>query len=278
MIPRIQNMPCLAAALAVPVFVVMSARASDEREDSALPPPKHGGVYVVAHRGAHVGIPENSLPAYEKAIDLGADFVEIDVRTTKDGKFVSIHNSTIDAYAKGASGKVKDFTLAELRALDIGVRVGPKWQGTRIPTFEEILALCKGKIGIYLDLKEAPVPELVRIIKQHDMEHEVIWYASYNELDELKKACPKCIPMPDPGRESDLPMLLKRFQPRVIASYCNRISPRFLKTCHEAGAVVIADDRSPKDWKQVLAWGLDGIQTDHPQELIDYLKKRAAAK
>ena len=62
---------------------------------AGLKPPKHDGVYVVAHRGAHEGIPENTLPAYQKAIDLGADFVEIDVRTTKDGKFTVEFSATV---------------------------------------------------------------------------------------------------------------------------------------------------------------------------------------
>jgi glycerophosphoryl diester phosphodiesterase len=59
--------------------------------------PRNGNVYVVAHRGAHDGVPENTLAAYQRAIDMGCDFVEIDVRTTRDGVLVSIHNSTIEA-------------------------------------------------------------------------------------------------------------------------------------------------------------------------------------
>jgi glycerophosphoryl diester phosphodiesterase len=63
-----------------------------------LPESRHGGVYVVAHRGAHNGIPENTLAAYEAAIEMGVDFVEVDLRTTKDGYIVSIHNKQIDSY------------------------------------------------------------------------------------------------------------------------------------------------------------------------------------
>ena len=77
---------------------------------ASLKEPKNG-VYVIAHRGAHNGIPENSLAAYRKAIDLGCDFVEIDVRTTKDGKFVSIHNSRVDEYVTGVKAKVSDLIL-----------------------------------------------------------------------------------------------------------------------------------------------------------------------
>jgi glycerophosphoryl diester phosphodiesterase len=231
-------------------------------------------VYVVAHRGAHQGIPENTLAAYQKAIDMGCDFLEIDVRTTKDGKFVSIHNSRIDGYVTGQTGKVENLTLAELRALDIGSRVDSRWKDEKVPTFEEILALCKGKIGIYLDLKSAPVDELVTIIKKHDMEREIVWFASYRELDELKTLSETAIPMPDPGAERGLPRLIERFDPTVIAAVWRNYSSSFVKTCHDAGSIVIVDESDPTCWDDALAWGSDGIQTDHPAKLIEYLKKR----
>ena len=141
-----------------------------------LSSPKLGNVYVIAHRGVHNGIPENSLPAYQKAIDIGCDFVEIDVRTTKDGHLVSVHNNTIDAYVEGRSGKVKDLTLAELKALDIGVKVGDNWKNTRIPTLEEILELCQGKIGIYLDLKDADPSVIIPMLRKYEMAEQVVWF------------------------------------------------------------------------------------------------------
>jgi glycerophosphoryl diester phosphodiesterase len=251
------------------------AQSTDEtNREAILPSPKNGGVYVVAHRGAHNGIPENSLPAYEKAIELGADFVEIDVRTTRDGNLVSIHNATIDAYVERRTGKVNEMTLAELRTLDIGVRVDSKWKGTRIPTFEEILSLCKGRIGIYLDLKDADVGEVVDVIREYNMEQEIIWYASPRNLEKLGKLCEQCIPMPDPYTEKNLPKIIERFKPDVIAATWDDYSKRFVETCHDAGAIVIVDESDPSCWEDAVAWGSDGIQTDHPEELIAYLKSR----
>lgn len=239
-----------------------------------LKPPKHGVIYVVAHRGAHIGIPENTLPAYQKAIDLDVDFVEIDVRTTKDGKFVSVHNSTIDAYVKDTSGKVKDFTLAELRGFDIGSRIGPEWNSVRIPTFEEILDLCKGKCGIYLDLKDAPVAPLIDMIKKRGMERDVLWYADDDELEQVETLCPECIIMPDPGPMEKLPALIQRFKPRVIAAVWKHYSQSFVDMCHNAGAIVIVDESDPSCWEQAVKWGSDGIQTDHPKELIEFLENK----
>jgi glycerophosphoryl diester phosphodiesterase len=254
--------------------ILLLTACSGEKPATVLNPPKNGDVYVVAHRGAHQGIPENSLPAYQKAIDLGVDYVEIDVRTTKDGKFISMHNSRIDAYVKEDTGAVKNFTLNELKMMDIGKRIGAEWQGTRIPTFEEILDLCKGKCGIYLDLKEAPVEPLTKMIKARGMERDVLWYADNDELRAVEDLCVDCIIMPDPGPEKNLPALITSLKPKVIAAVWRHFSQSFVATCHEAGAIVIVDEGGKESWPDALSWRTDGIQTDYPEELIALLRKR----
>lgn len=240
---------------------------------------KNGDVYVIAHRGAHNGIPENSLAAYQKAIDLGCDFIEIDVRTTKDGKFVSVHNSTIDAYVEGQSGKVKEMTLEELKALDIGSRVGKEWKDTQIPTFEEILKLCKGKIGIYLDLKDAPVFELMAILERYNMGKDVVWYfpASYiHRVNDINKLFANSFPMPDPGSVKNISEVLSVVNTCVIASDMGELNEYFVETAHKNSAMVFVDEKNgtETEWTQILDWKTDGIQTDRPEELILFLKKR----
>jgi glycerophosphoryl diester phosphodiesterase len=245
---------------------------------SPLPKPRHGGVYVIAHRGAHNGIPENSLAAYQKAIDLGCDFVEIDARTTKDGKFVSVHNSTIDEYVAGKKGKVSDFTLAELRSMDIGSRVGPQWKGTKIPTFEEILKLCKGKIGIYIDLKAAYVPDLVKIIKKYGMETDIVWYIVASDMKQIMQVvdnCPDCIPMPDAGAAKNIDAVAKKIDLKILATDMGELNQNFVETAHSHHALVFTDEKAgtEAEWNQILEWHTDGIQTNHPAELIRYLEE-----
>jgi glycerophosphoryl diester phosphodiesterase len=244
-----------------------------------FPKPKNGNTYVVAHRGVHRGIPENTLAAYRKAIELGCDFVEIDVRKTKDGKLVSIHNSTVDAYVEGISGKVSDFTLAELKQMNIGKRVGPGWKHERIPTLEEILQLCRGQIGIYLDLKEPHVKELVSIIQRYEMARDVIWYipASYMEtIKEVKKHDYRTFPMPDPGPKENIAKVVEAVQPRVLATDMDELNEDYMKIAKKNNVKVIVDedDGTKEEWKKILQWGTDGIQTDHPAKLIEFLKSR----
>ena len=262
--------------LVTPLFI-FSQEMSSENQNGYSRIPRNGNTYVVAHRGVHIGIPENTLVAYQKAIDLGCDFVEIDIRKTKDGKFVSVHNSTVDAYVEGISGKVNDFTLAELKQMNIGKRVGPEWENERIPTFEEILKLCKGKIGIYLDLKEPDVKEQVAIIKNYNMEKDIIWYipASYMEaIKEVKKYCYKCVPMPDPGPKENIAKVFEEVQPIVIATDMGELNEEYMKIAKKYSIKVIVDEDkgTEKEWDQIIEWGTDGIQTDNPAKLIEYLK------
>jgi len=244
-------------------------------------PPKNGSVYVIAHRGAHIGIPENSLAAYQKAIDLGCDFVEIDVRTSKDNQFVSVHNSTIDAYVEGKSGKVSEMTLAELKQLDIGIKIGAEWKNTRIPTFEEILQLCHGKIGIYLDLKDADPAGLIEIIKKYHMEQHIVWCiggSAHKTIMEIKHECPSCIPMPDPYEEKNLEKVMVAYQPKVVASMMRFYTKSFGEYVHDKGAIVFVDDsenfmdKLHKEWQLMFDWHVDGIQTDQAEALIKYIK------
>lgn len=243
---------------------------------NALPAPKHGKTYVIAHRGVHRGIPENSLAAYQKAIDLGCDFIEIDLRTTKDGGIVSVHNATIDAYVSNAKGFVKDFTLQEIRALDIGEKIGPEWKGTQIPTFEEILKLSQGKIGIYLDLKDADPLMLIPMLRKYHMAEQTVWYLGGDELNVIKtiqKECPECLVMPDPGPETNIAQVVENSHPKVLATDMGELSSSFVTKAHEVQAMVFVDDKACdlNEWRKILGFGTDGIQTDNAEALIQFL-------
>ncbi len=247
-------------------------------KSSGFRKPKNGNVYVIAHRGAHEnGIPENSLAAYRKAIDIGCDFVEVDIRTTKDGKFVSMHNPDVASYVRGKTGKVRDLTLDEIESLDIGLKVGETWKGTRVPTFEQILRLCKGKIGIYLDLKDAPVSELMKIIRKYGMEQDVVWYLSpgyAGTLQDNPRIFGNSFPMPDPQSVNNIDHVAAVYNARVVATDMGVLSKSFVRKAHQKHAMVFVDDEkeTPEEWKHILELETDGIQTDKPEELIRFIK------
>ncbi len=114
-------------------------------------------IWVAAHRGWCAKYPENTMLAFCAAVELGVDQLELDIRMTKDGELVLMHDAAVDRTTNG-TGKICEMTLAEVRALDAGVRKGEEFAGTRVPTFRELLECLKGHPTMTLDveLKEKP--------------------------------------------------------------------------------------------------------------------------
>ncbi|MEH7441174.1 glycerophosphodiester phosphodiesterase family protein [Bacillus sp. JJ1122] len=111
---------------------------------------------TVAHRGAAGYAPENTIAAFDKAVDMKADYIELDVQRSKDGELVIIHDTTVDRTTDG-TGRVGDFTFEELRNLDAGSFKGEQFTGEKIPSFDEVLDRYHGKVGILIEMKS---PEL----------------------------------------------------------------------------------------------------------------------
>ena len=112
----------------------------------------HVPIVVVAHRGCERLAPENTLSAFRKAIEVGADFAELDVQETADGIVVVLHDRDLMRVA-GDPRRIADLTFAEARKLDLGRRFSPEYAGERIPTLAEVIELARGKIKLQIELK-----------------------------------------------------------------------------------------------------------------------------
>lgn len=109
---------------------------------------------AVAHRGASGHAPENTLPAIELAIEMGSQFVEIDVQLSKDGKVVVIHDETVDRTTDG-EGRVKDLAFSELRSLDAGSWFSEEFKGAKIPSLKEVLELDFKESKLIIEVKNS---------------------------------------------------------------------------------------------------------------------------
>jgi glycerophosphoryl diester phosphodiesterase len=137
----------LASVIALPLIV--QAAEPDPRLAAAARKVRQ----VIAHRGSSSDRPENTLASYRRAIEVGAAVTEIDVRSTRDGVLVSLHDADLSRTTNG-KGLVGERTLAELQQLDAGSWFDARYRDERVPTVQAILELCKGKIDVMLDLKE----------------------------------------------------------------------------------------------------------------------------
>ncbi|QEE29816.1 glycerophosphodiester phosphodiesterase family protein [Terriglobus albidus] len=239
-----------------------------------------GKIRVIAHRGEHLHHPENTLAAFQAAIDVGADYFELDVRTTSDGKLVLMHDSTLDRTTNG-TGEVHKHTFDEIRALDAGSKFSPAFAGTKVPTFEEALDLAHGKINIYVDTKYADPQQLVDTIVKHDMQDHVVIYGNPFFLYDVRKIRPSLKVMPEAITSDICKFLVRGLQPQVIAFDANDFKDPVIDCAKAAHASIfvdrLGDADTPEVWQKALDLGAAGIQTNRPAELADWLRQHKLA-
>ncbi len=247
----------------------------------SLPATTHHCI-VIAHRGDHTNAPENTLAAYQHTIEGGADFVEIDLRTTKDGQLVIMHNANIDHMTDG-TGAVKDFNFDVLRGNKVRVSSHPEWGLHLIPTFKEVLQLCKGKINIYLDFKEASAEQTYKEIVAAGMENNIVVYINephqFDEWGTVAPNMPLMISLPKAIKtKPEMLQLLSTFNIDILDGDFTEYNAETVLAAREKQVPIWADiqsaDEGPVQWNAALSIGLAGLQTDHPKELIDFLNAK----
>jgi glycerophosphoryl diester phosphodiesterase len=144
-----------AAAISAVAGTSVASTSFSERAARESMAPTGAPVIVVGHRGTRRFAPENTLAAFDKAIELGARSIEIDVRMTRDGEFVIMHDPWVDRTTDG-TGLVSQMTLAEIRKLDAGSWFSPSFAGERVPTLREALRAVKGRAAVDIDFKSGP--------------------------------------------------------------------------------------------------------------------------
>jgi glycerophosphoryl diester phosphodiesterase len=144
---------------------------------------------LIAHRGESSRTPENTLAAFSRA-RVVADFVEFDVRSTRDGQLVVIHDSTVDRTTNG-TGNVSDLSLAQVQALDAGTWFDKAFVGEKIPTAADTLSLVQASAAPFLERKSGTVAQFVALLQQRPLRPEgIVMSFDYAFVVELKRALP----------------------------------------------------------------------------------------
>ena len=240
---------------------------------------------LCAHRGFSPVSDENTMPAFGAAVALGADEIEFDLWSTKDGVLVSCHDSTLDRVSDGV-GEIYDYTYEELLSFDFGKKHSEKLTGLRICTFEEILKKFAARVIMNIhvkiwdaDFKEDKLAEMVELIRRYDCEKYVYFMTTNDRM--IKKAMdyapeiPVCVGWngnKDPMSLVDRAVALGANKIQLFRPYFNAET---VKKAHENGIlcnVFWADDI--KDAEEYLDMGIDCILTNNFLALYTALKGR----
>lgn len=244
-------------------------------------------VLVAAHRAPHANHPENSLSAIKEAIAMGIDIVELDVRETKDGVLVMIHDKTVDRTTTG-KGLVSEMTWKQLSALRLLHNGKPT--NERIPTFKEVLKLIKGHIMLDIDYKadgERAARSTVKLLRKKKMEKQCLFFLyDYKDADALYKMNNKLqfmtrvynkediegvfgLPMPVPVIHGDDEFYNDSLM-SVIRSKGKRL---WMNALNEYDKMELEKKDSGFDALLRLRH-TNVIQTDLPKELLEYLRRK----
>ena len=258
-------------------FTVLISQGCLALQATTLPVTQHHLV-IIAHRGSHSNVPENTLAAYEKAIKEGADYVEIDLRSTKDGHLVIMHDESVMKMT-GKKALVKDLSYSEIKDLKIKPVREKDTTTYRIPDFASALNLCKGRINIYLDFKDADVATAYRLIKEAGMQNSVVVYLNkeeqYGQWKKVAPHIPLMASLPEKMNDIQLNNFLDEVHLNVVDNAYNADELSLMhKRKIEVWLDVQSKDEGPATWEQALKQGADGLQTDHPEKLIKYLENR----
>ena len=235
---------------------------------------------IIAHRGASAAAPENTLAAFNLAIEFGADAVELDVDMTRDGVPIVIHDDTVDRTTNG-HGAAANLTLSEIKQLDAGSWKDSKYADERIPTLEEVFEAIAKKIWINVELKKMSLKDngleeaVVRLIQKMNLRDRVI-LSSFNPfaIRKVKQIDPS-IPIallttgktPLYLREAWLEPLLSLEARHPQQAQLKAKGMAHYKRGGKRVNVWTVDD--PNDMKLFASWGVDGIITNVPRRSMN---------
>lgn len=239
-------------------------------------PPKQiemTGMISVAHRGASSYAPENTQAAFQKGLELGADFLECDVHLSKDGELVIMHDDKVDRTTNGA-GFVRDYTLAELKELDAGALFGASFSGEKIMTLDELLEEFYGEIGLLIEIKK-PNPgiekKVAALLKKYgDVGGVIVQSFDIESMRKMNSLLPE-LQIAILMKPSTLLPSSKRLEDLTsFATYINfnvsYINKRMVDRIHAYGGKVLVWSKKDQQLiSKAFQYGVDGIITDFAQ-------------
>lgn len=231
---------------------------------------------VIAHRGFHADVPENTIESLRKAIELGVDYVEVDIRTTLEGVPVVMHDANLERTTDG-KGKVSATSTIDFRKLKIkGTEIAP-------PTFSSFLMEARGKINLYLDIKEADPEKIVALLDKYQMRERVVVYCSPQQIFQWKKLAPTIPIITSPSSNVKTPFefeaFVLSFPISVLDGNIKTYSAEIIQKLTEINIPIwldtLEDDDTPQGWEMAIGLNINALQTDRPKELIEYLSKKS---
>ncbi len=232
--------------------------------------------YVIAHRGYSDKAPENTLAAFQKAIDIGADYYELDVHKTKDNKLVVIHDKSVDrTCSNNKTGKITELNFTDLQDIRVGFseKFGETYQNEKIPTLKESLELAKGKIKVCIEIKVKDIEkQVVQLVEELAMVNEVIIFSfNYETVKNTKILNPKLqtLLLIDNANLQTIDKVKAINANAIGVGYNTKITEQLVTYAHQNNIKVFKwTVNKEKEMIELINFKLDGLITNKPDLLL----------
>ncbi len=235
----------------------------------------------MGHRGTKKFAPENTLASHEAAYALGARAIEFDIRCTKDGHFVLMHDGSVNRTTNGR-GRVKNLTLDQIKLLDASIGTAPEFAGEKVPTLREALRNVKGRFIVDLDFKGGPKNSaeiLANILQEEGFASGqlVTIFARRHHFKMLQSLCPQYALRPHYISVKKTKILSTTFPLEIMGLRRLSFSFKAARAIHSANLHLFCNNMGFSDnergYRDSVNAGALFIQTDHLDKLVPYLEK-----
>ena len=223
-------------------------------------------IEIVNHRGANRLAPENTFASAKKAIEGGAGFVEADVRRSKDGVYYLLHDQALDRTTNG-TGFIGETPSEIIDGLDAGSWFGHEFSGEKVPRLKEYLQWINGKAGVYFDVKDADLEELVKIVKEAGMENNCFfWFSDRQIAKTFRQQFPELALKINASSVKAIDSLKTIFNPKIIECSVGDLSDDFIRACHEKEMKVMPwiPGNDMEAYRIALQKNIDMVNLDNP--------------
>ena len=229
---------------------------------------------IVVHRGANQLAPENTMAATQKCIELGVEYVEIDVRESKDGILYILHDKTLNRTTNG-SGPINEMYSIQIDKLDAGSWFSDEFRGEEVPRLESYMKEIKGKIKIYFDVKNADLEKLIALVYKYDFQDDCFfWFSNNKKAKEFRELDKDLALKMSVKKIEDLEYILD-YNPQLIECKIDLLIPEVISFCKKNKLKIMVntlDKNGEKQYQQVIDSPADMVNLNCPDKMIDLLK------
>ncbi|MEQ9287831.1 MAG: glycerophosphodiester phosphodiesterase family protein [Cyclobacteriaceae bacterium] len=227
---------------------------------------------IVVHRGANNLAPENTMASTLKCIEMGTDYVEVDIRMSKDGVFYILHDKTLDRTTNG-SGLINETLSTDIDKLDAGSWFGAGFKGEKVPRLRPFLERVKGKTKIYFDVKDADLERLIAMVYETGFEKDCFfWFGDDAQAIKFRELDQKLPLKMNASSVAELNKVLA-YNPQIIECNVAVMEGKFVKTCKKNKLKLMAyGEDSVEEYQKAIDSPASMINLNKPELMLEMMK------